>query len=190
MNIVDKKCIDFAGQANIIFNASIVTLNGLMLGPGIANRDGQTAYFWKIKGSYIVGSVNSYDSNQAFRVVIVVDSQSNMGAPNYYDVFQSNYLNTDQQRDTGSRFKFLYDRISTLGMIGYDGKRGTIVEEFNLKFKEPIVTQYIDGASTGTYLDISKNAIFMIIFGQETYATHGYLGTFYVRCTFTDVNVK
>jgi len=207
MNVVEDKYYDTYGTVHYFYNPGIYLLNGMTLGYDGNQRLGRMIAVRSVEGHFYIEPAHTYCGHQAVRLMIVVDTQPKGTAATVPMILQANSVVSPRNYDYGDRFEILWDRVWTLGPIGYDGLQAPIYSSISsdprgpvgnegsqaaidgsvtLEFSHPIITEYND-SDTGLIVDISKNAIYFVAFGSQTLARDEYLGPGHLRIRFTDV---
>lgn len=141
-------------------------LNGISQGDDISSRESNDIYMTSLSGvvSFIAG-----DATNVCRCLIVYDKQPNGAIFNQGDIIQgSSTAQTSepikaQRKDYMKRFKFLYDKIVSVGT-------GDLVK--TIRFRIPIKRKALYGGSGGTVASITTGSLYLVIISDSTAPTN------------------
>ncbi len=153
------KSIDLATTGVITTTASITLLNGLVKGDDFDNRDGRVVRLKSIQ-YHIEAVMNTTPINDSLRIMIVIDKQPNEINMVIADLIDATNMTSFRNLDQRKRFVILKDTVLDMS-IG----RGTIARDSWYK-KFDMKTTY-DDSDAGTIVDITTNALYLVLFSTE-----------------------
>lgn len=181
----ELKAIDANPANNNMATFNIHLLNGLGIGSAYNQRIGLNVRVKKINLRIRVGQGTTVaQSGAIFRILIVVDKQSNGVTMQNTDLLQSNELYQWNTLENKGRFAVLLDKfIAATGTPVYN--TGAAALQFYLSehfFKKTIrcnIPVCYAGTNNGDITDIKSNAIFLIV--MTVNAGHGYYSRTRIR---------
>lgn len=171
------KNVDTNSFVTAVAGGSVILLNGTTQGDGQTNREGSS---FKMTSLYLRYSTtaNATASYNTYRVMLVMDRQSNGVAPGVTDILATNTMDSPRNLDYVKRFKVLYDQVNNVGL------NAKPQDFYSFKLKLQTHVQCFQSSNTGTVSDITTNGLFLVILSDQ--ATNGPSVNYYHRLRFVD----
>lgn len=173
---IEVKRLDGQNVDQSISNvSSFYLLNGIGQGDDSNNRSGNNVMMTSI---YLKGTLTVADSSNLIRLTLVMDTQTNGGAPTETLLFSNTsypylaFINYDYRK----RFKILWDEVFIV-----DTDDPVVHFKKYLKLKKQV--SYL--SSGATVAGIGKNSLYLVANSDSTTTTHPLL-TFLSRLKFAD----
>jgi len=139
--------------------ADIILLNGLAKGDDFDTRDGRVVRVKSIQVALLYELSASATFTQ-LRIMVVLDKQPNEVTMVILDLLDSSALQSFRNLDNRKRFVILRNEVVNMSISGAQGGYWEYYKKFNLK------TVY-DDSDAGTIVDISTNAIYLVLLSNE-----------------------
>ncbi len=154
------KKIDVTDAATVSTTASIVVINPSVVGDDFDNRDGRKIRIKSVQLT-LTAAIGVTTTFTFVRVLIVIDKQPNEIQLVITDLLDFANITSHRNLDGRKRFAILFDQILELNQ---EGKRTAVIKWYK---KLDMITIY-DDSNAGTIVDITSNALYLIISSDET----------------------
>lgn len=181
------KAVDVTNTTAIDNAGAVILLNGIARGDDINERNARQVLLRSIQFTMYGYSTDATGEEQAHRVLLVFDRQSNAAALTAANVLVSNNVVAPRNLENRHRFKILMDRkVSCSSRIVGGGGRDaghSYFIEFYRKLRHPMT---FNNGDAGTIADIISGSIYMIVVGTEAAGGTAGSGTYFSRIRYTD----
>ncbi len=157
------KTVDTVASITATTTPIIALLNGLVQGDDFDNRDGRLIRFKSIEVR-LECVMNTTPINDMVRVMIVIDKQPNEILMVIGDLINATTMNAVKNLDQRKRFVILRDEVLTFSV-------GEGTTKFWSYYKKIDMKTVYDDSDAGSIVDITTNAVYLVLFGTE--ATNG-----------------
>lgn len=158
---------------------SLLLLNGLARGNDVKQRIGRQIFMRSliVRGRWYASAASGVD--QAHRVIVFYDKQSNGVAPVPADVLQNVSCFSELSWENRARFEILSDDLFAVNGTGE--AQSHVVRTYRVELNRPV---YFNAGNTGTVADISTGALYLLVIGTHNTPSFGAgIGRYWLRYT-------
>lgn len=157
----ELKSLDVSGSPVLDTTGEVVLLNGLAPGSGINQRIGRQVHLKSVELHCTAQATAGTGVDQAARIMVVYDSQTNATALTIAQVLETALHNQFYNLENRNRFQILMDRWFPLNATGESGSMRTL----NLRRKLNHMVTFNAGIA-GSVADIVTGSVYLITLGS------------------------